>query len=255
MSGPLLHVETVSLRFGGVQALEAVSFRLGKGELLGLIGPNGAGKTTLLRVITGLLRPSAGSVSLAGLEITALASHQRTHLGLALSQQLVRPFRAMSALDNVALAAGHRRTRRPIMAMLNRDRTAERDEARRLLALLGIEDAADARPDTLPLGVLKRVEMARALALEPAVLLLDEPLAGLNHLEAGRLADTIKDLNGQGLSIVLIEHNLGEVLRICDRLVVLDNGRKIADAAPRAVIADPAVRAAYLGAEDDDAAA
>ena len=255
MSGPLLQVAEISVRFGGVQALEAVSFELAEGELLGLIGPNGAGKTTLLKVVTGQLTPSAGAVRLAGRDITAQAVHRRAHLGLALSQQLVRPFRAMSALDNVALAAGHRRTRRPASALFSRDRGAARAEARRLLGLLGIDDAAEARPDTLPLGVLKRVEMARALALEPRVLLLDEPLAGLNHLEAGHLADTVKDLNGQGLSIVLIEHNLSEVLRICDRLVVLDNGRKIADGGPQAVIADPGVRAAYIGAEDDDAAA
>jgi branched-chain amino acid transport system ATP-binding protein len=153
----------------------------------------------------------------------------------------------MSILDNVALAAGHARTASPLTALVHRQRSAERERAGELLARVGIAEMADAEPSSLPLGMLKRLEVARALALDPKLLLLDEPLAGLNHLEAGRLADIIVALNQGGLSIILIEHNLSEVLRICQRLVVLDNGRNLATGEPRAVMDDPAVRAAYLG--------
>ena len=243
----LLAIESVSVRFGGIAALDEVSFAVADGELLGLIGPNGAGKTTMLRTITGVVAPERGRIRLAGHDLAGLAPHRRTRLGLGLSQQLVRPFRSLSVVDNVALAAGAARTRGPWSALCHRDRRAERARALALLELVGIADAADAMPANLPLGHLKRLELARALALEPKLLLLDEPLAGLNHVEAAGLADTVAGLNRAGRTVILIEHNLGEVLRICARLVVLDNGRRIAEGAPQAVMADPSVRAAYLG--------
>jgi branched-chain amino acid transport system ATP-binding protein len=243
----LLEIDDIGVRFGGVQALDEVSLAVGEGELLGLIGPNGAGKTTLLRVITGVARPSAGTVRLGGRDLAGVPTHARIRLGLGLSQQLVRPFRAMSVRANVALALGHARTTSPWRALARLDRRAELGRAGDLLALVGIAEVADEMPASLPLGHLKRLELARALALDPRLLLLDEPLAGLNHLEAGRLADTIAGLAADGRTVVLIEHNLSEVLRISARLVVLDNGRKIADGAPRAVMAEPAVQSAYLG--------
>jgi len=245
----LLEAADVVVRFGGVIALDGAGLSLAEGELVGLIGPNGAGKTTFLRVLTGVVRATRGRVSLAGADVTGLTVAARVQRGLALSQQLVRPLRHLSLVDNVALAAGHRVTRRPFAALCRGDRGAERARARELLALVGIAEAADSPPSELPLGLLKRLEVARALALDPKVVLLDEPLAGLNSAEAGRLADLIRDLNAGGLAIVLIEHNLAEVLRICPRLVVLDNGRPLADGPARAVMADPAVRAAYLGRE------
>jgi branched-chain amino acid transport system ATP-binding protein len=244
---PLLEVKKISVRFGGVAALDGVTFTARAGELLGLIGPNGAGKTTLLRVITGVVRASAGRVSLDGHDLGGLPTHRRVRLGLGLSQQLVRPFRSMTVLDNVVLAAGHGQTRRPLAALFRHGRAQEEERAHHWLRLVGIEGVAAAMPSALPLGRLKRLELARALALEPAVLLLDEPLAGLNQAEAGRLAETIRGLAEGGRAIVLIEHNLAEVLRISDRLVVLDNGRRIAEGAPQEVIARPDVRAAYLG--------
>jgi branched-chain amino acid transport system ATP-binding protein len=243
----LLSVTGITVRFGGVTALKDAGFDLQPGELLGLLGPNGAGKTTMMRSITGVVIPQAGEVILQGRTITALPTHKRVRLGLGMSQQIVRPFRSMSILDNVALAAGHARTASPLTALVHRQRSAERERAGELLARVGIAEMADAEPSSLPLGMLKRLEVARALALDPKLLLLDEPLAGLNHLEAGRLADIIVALNQGGLSIILIEHNLSEVLRICQRLVVLDNGRNLATGEPRAVMDDPAVRAAYLG--------
>jgi len=245
----LLSVDGISVNFGGVQALQNVSFSLGQGELLGLIGPNGAGKTTAMRAITGVVSPDAGSVLIKGTNVTRAKISDRVRLGLGMSQQLVKPFHAMSVIENVILAAGYTKTRSPLAALMHCDRSHETTRSRELLDLVGIGETANASPAELPLGYLKRLEVARALALDPSLLLLDEPLAGLNHLEAAKLADTIKDLNNRGLSIILIEHNLGEVMRICSRLVVLDNGRNLSEGDPQSVMSNVAVRAAYLGEE------
>ena len=252
----LLSMTGVTVRFGGVDALADVGFDVPQGALLGLIGPNGAGKTTMMRAVTGMVRPQAGSIVLDGIEISRLPTHRRVRLGLGLSQQIVRPFAGMTAVENVTLAAGYAKTADPLKALATASRQTERERALALLDLVGVADAAEALPAELPLGYLKRVEVARALALDPKVLLLDEPLAGLNTSEAARLADTVVDLNRHGTTVVLIEHNLSEVMRVCRHLVVLDNGRKIGDGDPAEVMADPAVRDAYLGAaEARDAAA
>ncbi|MGE0723550.1 MAG: ABC transporter ATP-binding protein [Alphaproteobacteria bacterium] len=251
----ILAAEGVTVRFGGVTAVDQAGFAVAAGELLGLIGPNGAGKTTMLRVLAGVVRPNAGRIRLAGRDLAGLPTDARARRGLALTHQIVRPLRSMTALDNVALAAGHRRTAGVVRAMASVDRSTERRRAAELLDLVGIADHARAMPSTMPLGALKRLELARALALDPKVLLVDEPLAGLGTIEATRLADTLVTLNQGGLTIVLIEHNLAEVVRICGRLVVLDNGIVIAEGPPAAVMADPGVRAAYLGTEARDAVA
>jgi branched-chain amino acid transport system ATP-binding protein len=253
--GVILDVRNVNVRFGGVVALDNVSFSVDSGEFLCLIGPNGAGKTTMMRAVTGVIKPQSAQVLLAGKDISTLPTHKRARLGLALTHQIVRPFRSMTAMDNVALTAGHRRIARILTAMVAMDRSAERKRARKYLRLVGIDEVAQKSVVGQPLGVAKRLEVARALALEPKVLLLDEPLAGLNSVEAARLSDTIADINREGLTVVMIEHNLGEVLRVGQRLVVLDNGRKIADGRPAEVMRNPTVRAAYVGKERQNAAA
>ena len=251
----MLRVDGISIRFGGLQAVDSVSFAVGEGELLGLIGPNGAGKTTALRLITGVLKPDAGRIMIAGEDVTRLPTHRRVRRGIALTHQIVKPFRSFSVLDNVILAAGIKRTRRALAAMFQITRKEEERTARAILERVGLEAYAEAEPDMLPLGLLKRLEVARALALEPKIVLLDEPLAGLNQKESTRLADTVVELNRDGLTVVLVEHNLGEILRIASRLVVLDNGAVIADGRPDAVIAEKRVRDAYVGGSGDGHAA
>lgn len=246
---PLLKVDAVSVRFGGLTAVDQVSFDVHQGELLGLIGPNGAGKTTMLRAITGVVHATQGEVYLSGSPLVGLPIERRIRQGLSLSQQLVKPLRTMSLLDNVALAAGGQKTASPLRALQHVSNTDELAVAMQMLEKVGIADRAHQMPGTQPLGILKRLELARALALKPQLFLLDEPLAGLNSGEARALANTISDIHQSGMTVVLIEHNLSEVMRLCQRLIVLDNGKKIGDGAPRAVMQDPVVQAAYLGGD------
>jgi len=246
----LLEARDLSIAFGGVHAVEQVTLEVAEGELVGLIGPNGAGKTTLLKLITGVHRPDAGSIRFDGRDVTREAVHRRAREGLAMTHQIVRPFRHMTVLENVALATAQNIAARPLLALLRTDRQAARERALPLLEQVGIADLADRRASEVPLGQLKRMQIARALAARPRLLLLDEPLAGLNPAEAGRIGDLIRALNQGGLTLILIEHNLGEVLRIVGRLAVLDRGELIADGLPESVIRQREVRAAYLGESD-----
>jgi branched-chain amino acid transport system ATP-binding protein len=246
----LLEVEGLTRRFGGVVAADHLGFAVAPGELLGLIGPNGAGKTTVLRLIAGLIRPEAGRIRLGGVEIGDEPTHCRVRRGLGLTHQLVRPFRGLTVAENVMLAAGHHHTRNPLAALACLARTRERRAAEAILARVGLAELADRRPAMLPLGARKRLELARALALEPTVLLLDEPMAGLSSAEAAALGDTVSALARAGTAVVLVEHNLGEVVRLARRLLVLDAGRAIAEGPPDVVMRDPAVRLAYVGTGD-----
>jgi len=245
----LLAGERLSIAFGGVHAVEDVSLAVAEGEFAGLIGPNGAGKTTLLRLLTGILAPDSGRVLFEGRDITRMPIHRRAQLGFALTHQIVRPFRDMTLAENVMMAAAGGVTARPWRALAKVDARGARERAMALLARLGIDDAADKLARNVPLGYLKRMQAARALALEPRLLLLDEPLAGLNAAEATRFADLIVELNAGGITILLVEHNLGEVTRIARRLLVLHNGSLLAEGEPRAVMARQDVRDAYLGEE------
>jgi branched-chain amino acid transport system ATP-binding protein len=242
-----LQLDDVAVRFGGVQAVDGVSFAVGQGDFVGLIGPNGAGKTTLIRIIAGILRPDRGRVRLSGIDVTADATAARVRRGLALTHQIVRPFREMTVLDNVVLGAGYRRTSNPFRAMLHTDRRHEIERAAHILAQVGLGGTENKLANSLPLGQMKRLEVARALAVDPRVILLDEPLAGLNHAEASKQVETIAEVHGRGITVVLVEHNLEEVMRICRRLIVLNNGKVIGDGRPREVMADPVVHDAYVG--------
>ncbi len=246
-----LQLHDVAIRFGGVQAVNGVSLTIEAGDFVGLIGPNGAGKTTLIRIVAGLVRPDRGRIVLGGVDVTSDSTAQRVRSGLALTHQIVRPFREMTVLDNVVLAAGHRRTSNPVSALLHLDRSKETERAAHILAWVGLGGTEHKPAGALPLGQMKRLEVARALAVEPKVILLDEPLAGLNHAEASRQVETIAEVHGRGITVVLVEHNLEEVMRISRRLVVLDNGQVIGDGEPQEVMADPVVRDAYIGGEAD----
>jgi branched-chain amino acid transport system ATP-binding protein len=243
----VLEVTDITVRFGGVTAVSGASFDIKPGDLLGFIGPNGAGKTTLMRVITGIVKPDSGHVKLEGQDLSSYSINQRINCGLALAQQIVQPLKEMNLLDNVALACGTAKTKSTLKSMFYHDRSVEQQRARELLEMVGLKEACNAMPSTLPLGYLKRMEVARALALEPKLLLLDEPLAGLNQNEAKGLADLIQSLNQNGQTILLIEHNLREVMRICPLLYVQDNGRPIAYGPAKEVMQISEVRNAYLG--------
>ena len=242
-----LRIDNVGIRFGGVQALDDVSLTFASGEFVGLIGPNGAGKTTLIRVVAGALRPDSGRVFLAGEDVTDQPTQTRVRKGLALTHQIVKPFREMTALDNVVLAAGYRNTSSPVSALMRVDRRRETEKAAQILTRVGLAGAERKLAGALPLGQMKRLELARALALDPKVILLDEPIAGLNQTEASKQIGLIAEAPASGVTVVLVEHNLEEVMRVCQRLVVLHNGAVIGDGSPERVMADPSVRDAYIG--------
>jgi branched-chain amino acid transport system ATP-binding protein len=247
MTEPVLEVSNATVRFGGLIAVDNVSLSIDQGDLIGFVGPNGAGKTTLMRVITGIVKPQEGSVLLSGQNLSGLSINQRIRAGLALAQQIVQPLRGMTLLQNVTLACGAEKTQNPFKAMLSSNRAKEEQCAMDLLRQVGLQDVVHSEPSMLPLGYLKRLEVARALALNPKLLLLDEPLAGLNQSEARALADLVFDLNRTGLTILLIEHNLREVMRICPKVYVQDQGRSLAFGATEEVMSRPDVITAYLG--------
>lgn len=242
-----LVLEDVAVQFGGVKAVRGISTAIGVGEFVGLIGPNGAGKTTLIKIVTGLVRPDRGRIFLEGQDVTGLGTPDRVRRGLALSHQIVRPFREMTALENVALAAGMALTANPWRALFHIRRREQYERAALILAKVGLAGTERKLAGNLPLGQLKRLELARALAVEPRIVFLDEPLAGLNHAEAAKQAETISEINASGVTVVLVEHNLEEVMRICRRLIVLNDGAILVDAEPGEAIANPAVQDAYVG--------
>lgn len=243
----MLQVDDLAISFGGVAAVKGVSLTVRTGEFVGLIGPNGAGKTTLLRLMTGVLRPDRGHVRFADHDITSMSVDERARRGFVMTHQIVRPFRQMTLHENATLAAGHVLTRWPWMALWRTDARAAKERAMLELERVGIADAAHKLASQVPLGYLKRLQVAMALALDPRFVMLDEPLAGLNYHEAERFSNLLIELHREGLGLLLVEHNLGEVLRVAQRLVVIDSGAVLADGAPQAVMAQPDVRRAYLG--------
>jgi len=237
---PLLETRGLTRRFGGLLALDGVDLTLAEGEILGVIGPNGAGKTTLFSLIGGSLRPSAGEILLGGQSVTSLPAHRRVRAGIVRTHQIVRPFANLTVFENVLVAAIHAHR----VAGHARDRVAE------VLALVGLADRAEQPPGTLTLAGRKRLELARALATAPRVLLLDEVVAGINPAEAIAFAQLIRQIRDERkISVVMTEHVMPAVMSLSDRLVVLEHGRRIAEGAPRDVVANPRVIAAYLGSD------
>ena len=249
----LLSVDGVTMRFGGVTALQDVSFDVACGAICGLIGPNGAGKTTLFNCISRLYDPHSGVILFDGRPLASFARHEMAALGVARTFQNVALFATMTARDNVrvgahALARGGFLANALALPFAAREerRVAERADA--LIEEFGLGRVADRPAGELPFGVLKRVELARALAIEPKLLLLDEPAAGLNHEEVDALADEIRAIRDRrGVAILLVEHHMNLVMRVSDQVVALEFGRVIADGAPGAVRCDPEVVRAYLG--------
>ena len=245
----LLEVMGLGKEFGGLRALDGVSFGAGEGEVLGIIGPNGAGKTTLFNLISGVYPPSRGEMSFRGESILRLKPHQISRLGIGRTFQIVRPFQNLDVETNVLVAFGH--SFYPSLwksgAPFRQPETLREVEA--LVERAGLRPYAKQLAKTLPLGFKKRLEIARALALSPRLLLLDEPSAGLRFEESAQLMELIRQVRDQGIGVLLIEHNMQVVMDLCKRIVVLDHGSKIAEGSPEEIRSNPLVIQAYLGKE------
>jgi branched-chain amino acid transport system ATP-binding protein len=254
----LLEVDDVTIRFGGVAALDSVTFDIKEGEILGLIGPNGAGKTTCFNVMTGVYHATSGEVRFDGQNLAGRKRFEITKLGIARTFQNIRLFKAMTALENV-MVGFDARSKVGLLNALFRTPLHRRTEAEaeatafELLDFVGVRGRAEELAENLSYGDQRRLEIARAMATKPKLLCLDEPAAGFNPAEKQRLMDLIRKVRDQGYTVLLIEHDMRLVMGVTDRIVVLEFGRKIAEGTPAEIRDNPAVIAAYLGVDEDDA--
>jgi branched-chain amino acid transport system ATP-binding protein len=254
---PLLELANVSKRFGGLAAVSDVSFSVREGEVLGLIGPNGAGKTTLFNLITSIFPPTGGRILFRGEAIGGGKPHSATRKGISRTFQNIRLFPRMTARENV-MVGRHARSRAGIWGSVLRTGGQRAEEARilektgELLALMGLSGSEELPAGKLPYGRQRRLEIARALAADPRLLLLDEPAAGMNESETREIHDLILTIRALGVTVLLIEHDMSLVMQVCDRLVVLNFGQKIAEGTPGEIRGNPEVVEAYLGREEDE---
>jgi ABC-type branched-subunit amino acid transport system ATPase component len=256
-----LDVTRVSVRFGGVRALEDVSLQVPAGNIVGLIGPNGAGKTTLFNCVTGVVAPAAGRVRLFGQDVSGWPVHRRARLGVGRTFQRLELFGSLSVTENLVVAAEAQSARGGVFADIFalpasvETRELAEQRAREVLELVGMAELADARAGELPLGLSRLVELGRALCTEPRLLLLDEPSSGLRHDESVRLSAVLRRLRDeQGMSLLVVEHDMAFVLGLCEWIYVLDFGRLLAEGTPAQIRADPTVQAAYLGEQLEEEA-
>ncbi len=247
---PLLRVEGLTCLFGGFRAVWNLTFHVYCGEILGIVGPNGAGKTTTFNLITGFLRPTSGRIWFRGQEITGLAPHALARMGLVRTFQQTRVFSRLQVEENVRIAL-HRQEpgglRRALFGMLEEEERSCSRRVRDILEFAGLWEQRERRAEELPYGDQRVLGIAMALAVEPILLLLDEPLAGMNPMEAERTIGLVRDLRDRGITVVIIDHHMETLMRHCDRLVVLHHGEKLAEGPPEEIRKDPAVLRSYLG--------
>lgn len=254
---PLLELEGIGISFGGLRAVDDLSFKVRAGEIVGLIGPNGAGKTTVFNMITGVYRPTDGNIRWHGKEITGLAPHKIAEAGIRRTFQTIRLFTDMTVLDNV-IAGEHLQIRQKWWQGLlatpaqRREEKELVDRAMDVLREMNLAEVAYENATSLPYGVQRRVEMARTLVAKPELIILDEPAAGLNENESAALNDTIRAIRDMGITVILVEHDMSVVMNVTDSIVVINFGKKIAEGNPEEIRGNPLVIEAYLGQDDDE---